>query len=523
MIGTSTKALFLEFFRTQELLRYIQNHLFVRLHPDYRRFARGAEADTLVESVRNQAKVLAFNQKTFEKFLRITVDGLVAGGSPKAASNFVRSHAKRVQQKIQALPNTLDKAYDALRALIEVDAFKSDQVYDAIVLLSDEISREIISQEVLKWKEEEKRHKEEQKYLLPSSIFWISLDLMADIDGMSRYRFREHFDIGEFESAFAEVESMFESGIATAAGMGEIKPLIYGSHDLTLIAYELWLASRSYTLANRIRDSINVALQNIALLQSPEGWWTDCSVLEQHRQDSKSVAQAARYLPSTYSTALCCLDLLKLSSKESQRQKAVQGAYWLLERQNPDGSWSREEITKEGVTYEPGIFLSLLCLEVLIRSGIKNIDHSIESGVDWIIRKQDDFGTWDDEGFPFPFMTVLVLELIKLKDTFAAALGPYETMSKGFLQRGLQLSLEDNPNSRRLAIVTAYHGIEAFLYSVLSQPNMNIPIFDKRGNTIGMRKALDSFQAYLEKTGYIKADEAVSYRNSLDRLAYLRD
>lgn len=523
MRGTSAKAIFLEFFRTQELLRYVEDYLPFQLHPGYKKFATGAKAETLVQSVRNQAKVLDFDQKAFEKFLRITIDGLIAGDRPKAVSNFAGSYAKRLKRKIQALPNTLDKAYDALRALIEVEALKSDQVYDAFVLLSDELSSELISREIQDWKEDAKRH-EAEKYgpPIPSNIFWVSLDFHEDIDGISRYRFREHFNFGEFEPAFAEVESMFEANIApAAAGMAEMMRDIHGSGELQILAFELWLASRSPKLSNRIRDSINLALRNIANLQSPEGWWSDINLLIQ--PISSNLEKRPRYLPSIYITALCSLYLLKCSIQDSHKQSGLLGAKWLLSKQHADGSWSREKFTKDRINYEPEIFTTLLALEVLIRSGIKNVEHSINSGIEWILKQQDNFGTWNDEGFPFPFMTVLVLETIKLKDTFAAALNPYQTMSKGFLQRGVQLSLEDNSNSRRLAIVTAYHGIEAFLYSVLSHPTINIPIFDKKGNTIGMRKALDSFQTHLQKTRYIKADEAVTYRSSLDRLAYLRD
>jgi hypothetical protein len=38
-----------------------------------------------------------------------------------------------------------------------------------------------------------------------------------------------------------------------------------------------------------------------------------------------------------------------------------------------------------------------------------------------------------------------------------------------------------------------------------------------------MRKALTKFQSDLQNSGIIKRDQVVSFRNSLDRLAYLRD
>jgi hypothetical protein len=329
-------------------------------------------------------------------------------------------------------------------------------------------------------------------------------------------------NFGEFEAAFSEVESMFEANIAPAvAGISEMKN-IHGSSELQIVSYELWLASRSAKLCNRIGDSIALALANISALQSPEGWWADTNVLiESNKGD---FTKKPSYLPSTYITALCTLDLLKLSVQDSQIKSGVSGARWLLSKQNADGSWSREKVTKDGIRYEPEIFITILTLEALIRSGISNIEHTVDLGIRWLLNQQEKFGTWNDEGFPFPFMTVIVLELLRLKDTYPVALDHYQAVSKGFLQRSRKLLTEDNANSRRLAIIAAYHGLEAVLYSLLSHPSINVPIFDNKGiNTIGMRKALNEFQEHLRKGEGIKPTEAVYCRNSLDRLAYLRD
>lgn len=69
-------------------------------------------------------------------------------------------------------------------------------------------------------------------------------------------------------------------------------------------------------------------------------------------------------------------------------------------------------------------------------------------------------------------------------------------------------------NSRRLSIITAYHGIEFFLYSVLTEENININIFDKNG-TIGMYKALNKFQEFLKAEKTIKKSDTIDYKISL--------
>jgi hypothetical protein len=523
MSEQTTKALYVEYFRMQELLWQVQNRLpLVFMHVRGRK-PTDAEVRPLVEAIRGLARDLNLDQKLFEKFLGVTIEGLSKGTVAKALSNYVRSHCDTIRRKICSMPNSLDKARDALRALVEVEGLKSDQVYDAFVLLAKELPSELISREIQNWKEDAKQHEEKmQLHFIPTNIFWVSEDFHGDIDGISRYRFREHFNFGEFESAFSEVESEFEANIATAAaGMAGIMRDIHGSGELPGLAYVLWLASRSPKLSNRIRDSVSLALNNIVNLQSPEGWWADVSIMVESA--SSDLPKKREYLPSIYITALCSLDLLKLSIQDSYKQAGLLGARWLLSKQNADGSWSRMKVTKDGINYEPAIFTTVLALESIIRSGIKNVEHSVDSGIKWIVKQQDDFGTWDDEGFPFPFMTVVILELLELRDTHPAMLNLYQSMSRGFLQRSAQLSLEDSADSRRLAIIAAHHGIEAFLYSVLTHPSINILIFKKDNTTIGMKRALDEFEGYLKRQGSIKHNAVLSHRNSLDRLKYLRD
>jgi len=528
MNDNSVKAVFVKYFRSQELLNDVRNYLPLPfLHIGGEKVPTGIEPKPLIESIKRQAKESKFDQTQFNRLLTTHINALVAGKKPKGLDNFVRSHCERLERKIRNIPNTLSKAYDALRALIEVEVFAdADQVYDAMVLLDDEVSSEIIAKVVRNWKKGAKRHKE--KYIdspVPvSDIFWVSRDFMETIDGVSRYRFREHFGIGEFELAFADVESMLATSLLEgSSGMEAIAIAFSGDWKLTSVAYNLWLVSRSRNLPNRIRDFVNLALRRIAGWQFPEGWWTDFQLKEPAGKDTKTRLETFRRLPNIYTTALCSLNLLKLSISEPMRQKGVLGAKWLLERQNPDGSWSREHIPKKGIVGKPDLFVTLLSLEAIAHSGIGNVEHSIELGLQWIMQQQNELGMWNNEGFPFPFMAVLVLEFIRSKGSFSSKLDQYLSMSKDFLNRSVQFSLEENSNSHRLAIITAFQGIEAFLYSVLTHPSVNIKIFEKPNETIGMRKALTLFQTYLQGMGEIKRNEVISYRNSLDSLAYLRD
>lgn len=527
MNDNSTRAIFVEYFLSQELLHYIRNFLPLPfLHIRGKKIPTGVKLDPSVEFISDKAKQLRFDQAHFRRLLTIHINALVGGKeSTRSLESFVQSHRENVESEIRSIPNTPDKARDAFLALIEVEAFAdTDQVYDVMVLLSDEVPSETIATVVRNWKEEAREHRDSPFPM--SDMFWVSRDFMQTIDGVSGYRFREHFGVGEFELAFAEVESMLAGSLLEGSSGIEANFIPFsGDTKLTSVPYDLWLVSRSRNLPNRIRDFVNIALRRIAAWQYPEGWWTDFQLREPVSEEPKTGLKRSRYLPNTYTTALCSLCLLKLSIAEPLKQKGVLGAKWLLERQNPEGSWSREHISKNGIVTRPHLFVTLLSLEAIARSGIENVEHSIELGLEWIMQQQNDLGMWDDGGFPFPFMTVLALEVIKSKDDFSRkrTLDPYLSMSRDFLNRSVQFSLEENSNSHRLAIIAAFQGIEAFLYSALGHPSVNIKTFEKENETIGMRKALTRFQTYLQDKGEIKRGEVISYRNSLDTLAYLRD
>jgi hypothetical protein len=522
MVKTN-KQIYIEYFETKELLRLTINVLPFIILEQKSKNIKSRQLDRFMQSLIDKVDTCGIDQKSFDRILKITKEELLKDNRPRMLFEYLRSHMKYIYQKICKIPNSRDKAYDCMRGFVEFDGLKDDQVYDALVLLSDEVGRDLIQSEVKKWKKEAKEHLEDVHLnkVAPSDIFWVSLDFHEDIDGISRYRFREYFNIGEFEDTFAEVETMLELNIAPAAsGMASMKD-IYGSSDLQGLTYSLWLVSRSTRLTNKLRDSINLALTNIRILQSPDGWWSDINILF---QSNETMSNKPIYLPSIHITALCSLVLLKLSIQDTQFQTGRLGAKWLLSKQNADGSWSRQNISNKKIVYEPDVFTTLLTLEVLIRSRLPDINYSINMGVDWLMKQQERFGIWEDKVFPFPFLTIITLEILKFKDQYPAVLDHYQSVCKGFLLRSNQLSLEDNSDSRRLAMIAAYHGLEAFLYSILSHHDVNIPIFSPKGGmTIGMRDAIEKFQVFLQNKKIIKSGDVLSFRNSLDRLAYLRD
>jgi len=522
------KNSFKEYFVTWELKFSIQNILASLLYVDSKKPFKNKSGKSVIDSIEKQAKLLSIDKSHFQKLLTQTI----GTRKVKALSDFISLYQEALHKELRKIPKSLEKAYSAMEALIDRDAIVeniyaySDQIYDAMVLLNDKIPPVLVDKIVESWKEESKEHKKEGQIRF-TEIFWVSRDFMDTVDNISRYRFRECFNIGEFNSAFEEVESLFSFSLLDGLNKANSSSAAFqGNDDIIRIAFYLWLASRSRNLINKNIALVNIALSGIASWQTAEGWWANPSVFEKVGRDPKTKMEQFKYLEDAYATSLCSLNLLKLSNSDSLWKRGKLGAEWLLDNQNPDGSWSCGKIEENKFNIAPDLETTLLALEAVSRSDIPDITRSIERGSKWMMQQQNDLGFWDSDSLPFPLMTILVLEFFKSKDFYQqkmSSYSPYLSMAKSFLNKSTQLLLEDNINSYRLAIITAYQGIEAFLYSVLTLPNVNISIFEKPNKTIGMRVALTKLQTYLQDQGKIKRNELISYRSSLDRLTYLRD
>jgi len=540
MGNREAKPLYHQYFLCEEVLHQVVHLLPWRVTATTAQGPQEEKTDDItgaIRGIREIASPLEVDQEALLRLLDTHVRALAQGKTPTTElETMVRTYGGDLRTEVAQIPNTLDKARDALLGLIAAGGWKgADQTYDAMVLLSDAIDEATVAEVASGWKGEAQSHRKRHA-TTPSAyvgeIFWTSADFHEGIDGVSRYRFKERFGVGGFEGAFAEVEGLMASEVMAGSSQMEsfVLPLMGETH-LTAVGYSLWLVARSGYMTSALRDFVNIALRRIAGWQQTEGWWTDFqlkgpepSIPTWDWSGGKWVEdepKQLRYLPSTYTTALCSLALLKLAKSEALRRRGLRAAEWLLERQTSQGCWAVEEMAEDGVVGHEDVFCTLLCLECLARSGIPHVTHSIELGVKWIMEQQNELGMWDDAGFPFPFTTVLVLEFMGERHSYQARRGPFLAMAKGMLDRSVELSLEDDSNSCRLGVIAAFHGVEALLYEFLT--HANIKIFEKPNETIGMRKALGLYQEYLQQQGELKKGDVIQYRNSVDRLAYLRD
>jgi hypothetical protein len=526
-MAENSLILCIEFYRIRELYNKIQ---YLTLHvKDQNR----EEFSWFMNSIYVIADKLNFDYEKFNDLLKTYLKSSNSDDFDNL-NKFCKNYYKSSENAIFTIPNNLGKACDVLRALIEVEAYKNEyQVYDAAVFLKDELPEEKLEKIYLEWKRS------------GSEEIWVSYDFMDDIDAASHFRFRNTFEFKEFSSIFKKQEFEFEFRLIEGI-------LDEGMHFL---AFNLWLIDRIPNFINHNLGLVNFILKFIIRQQTSEGFWESKTLKTSHIRrnenekvtfidpppfgerinvqigleevDGKSelVERTLEFYPSNYSTALCSLNLIKHSISDELKEKGKLGAKWLLENQNSDGSWSKI-INRSGET-EPDLFITLLSLETLFRSEIPNIERPLKLGLNWIMKQQNKWGIWSFDLFrysSFPLGTVLVLELEQLineKSSFPST-NQYLIMSRDFLNSSKRFLSEESLNSRRLSIITVYHGIEFFLYSILIQPQINQKIFEKN-ETIGMFKALNKFQEYLKAQKQLKNNEVVRYRNSLDELKYYRD
>lgn len=358
-----------------------------------------------------------------------------------------------------------------------------------------------------------------------SHIFWESRIEESELDMVSRYRFMETFNIGEFPETVAQIERWFASTF-TVNDPDQIEDVeLIGSGELGVSAvplFRLWLTSRSTMLCSRISKFIDLTLTYVSTRQDSTGWYPGRIV------HGKSI-------PDIYLTALACVVQLRLARTNWQLDRARKGVQWLAQQQFPSGAWAvprmqlvaasesngAEIVAQE--TQEPDLFTTLLAAEAIRLSGLGGYEHTLSAAESWVMTQQEATGTWDSKGFPFPFKTVLVVEYFESRRPPNSILNGYLSVARAFVLRGHEMALEDDENARRLAVVAAFQGVEAFLYACLSAPAVSMKVFEKPDQTVGMRKALTSLQTHFQSIGVLRHGQLIEYRNELDRLAYCRD
>lgn len=207
--------------------------------------------------------------------------------------------------------------------------------------------------------------------------------------------------------------------------------------------------------------------------------------------------------PDIYTTTLNALNLLKLSPSRQWRQSGIKAAEWIKTKQNSDGSWSFQFLNNGKIASESDIFTTLLCLEVLKRSKIDNIEEIIKKGENWTINQQNTDGMWDDGDLPFPFLTVLILEYFYNKEIishqlplFLHELTPESIIYLG-MKRAIEISKlcksEDNRITPKVGAVIIKNDqivLEAYRGETAPGDHAEYIVLEKKGKDYDLKDAI---------------------------------
>ncbi len=440
-------------------------------------FSEGTwDADHLLEEAGRYLEFLEPPES--DRILDILVGMVQALGSGEHPSEYVNADLVKISEANRELLGEmtpgLEKAKGYLLAYLDLARVDADaDSCEAMCLLREEVSDELVAVVVREWKEALRAARERSFYT--NNVFWNSRDHEEEADAVSHYRFLETFDVGEFPGTVQEIEEMF-------------REVLMMPSSWVVAARTLWLASRSARLLAGVRPFAQRALADVCREQNAEGWWPRL------RGDLHAEAE-----PSNWTTALACAAIFRTSRDEAEVDRARKGVRWLAQQQEPNGAW-RHAPADDAYAQREELRTTLLACESIEHLDPERYRSTLTAAKRWIEGKQSPLGFfWEGEPSPSPVsMTVQVIEYLEGRIGPSQNLGDYQSIARDFVVRAQESALENNPNAWRLAIVVAFQGLEAFLYACLEHETINAPIFEGTdGNkTIGFRKALRKLWNY---------------------------
>ncbi len=489
----STEKLYFEYYKLCEL---VEHYSLLQLRSLTESFQKGSDAGITdyICSLKSYSEETNFDFPEFEKLLKSEFEELKKQTvfDPfqvpiifKASNEFLTDYIKGIEHSIEEIPNSIDKTKCLLKGRIKANGpFDSDEIYEAITLLKNEIARTTPVRIYTVWKESYEKHK--KRASAHGSIFWPSRNPEYYEDLISRYKIYELYEFNEFHKVFEEVNREIEQEL-----LSKLEEQNAEVSDFILSI------SRSKNLLNKFKPLINVALCNIYNKQHSEGFW-----IRFFDEETPDIDLSA-------DSTLC---FLKFTQNKKYLDAGIKGAKWLLENQNADGSWTST------ITQKPNAFITLIALESVVRSKIK-AQRAIDNGIDWLMSQQTAFGGWDDI-----LLNVAIIDFLENIKSINTELTPYLKISKSYLSKSLELAQEEEMDYHRIAITTAFHGLEFFLYGLLNETSINVKVYDSKSNkTIGFRSAFSKLQEYLQQAKILNPNERLHNAGDLDSLAYIRD
>ena len=145
-------------------------------------------------------------------------------------------------------------------------------------------------------------------------------------------------------------------------------------------------------------------------------------------------------------------------------------------------------------------------------------------GEEFLVKQQQPPGLWwEKSGRWETHITAQILEYFQSRGERAVVLNSYLQSARALLLKSEQLTLSEDNADGPLATVSAYHGIEHFLYGCLLEMDANELIYAEKGQTIGVNAALGVLERTLRDEGKLGINARLPYRQQLQHLATKRD
>jgi hypothetical protein len=193
---------------------------------------------------------------------------------------------------------------------------------------------------------------------------------------------------------------------------------------------------------------------------------------------------------------------------------------WLIGAQLPEGNWLSHPGGERGLP----ISTTTRVLTALKSTGVPSDHPAISRGESFLLGRQEPPGVWSERSGKWQtHLTAQVVEYFNAKAIRQVSLNAYLKSARALLIKSEQLTFSEDPFDSSLAVASAYHGVEHFLYGLLLELDSTESIFLDRGSTIGLNSALGILERTLQAGGQLLPTARLPYRQQLQHLSTKRD
>ena len=137
----------------------------------------------------SDAAALGIDDVMFRDALAAHLRGTLSGSPGSALTNLIDERIDEVQAKLKAIPATMEKARDWVRALTREETHGASG-YEACVLLGDEVDPTRVHEIAADWKKAWRDHREKSRDAwFFTEAFWVSRNHEDLFDDLAHYRF----------------------------------------------------------------------------------------------------------------------------------------------------------------------------------------------------------------------------------------------------------------------------------------------------------------------------------------------